>query len=227
MKTLIYILLPFLFLSACSDKESATENTETVETKEKVEVLEIPEEIKDSLTGGEILMRKGGGFMSAQIVKILKEPVEFSHCGIVIKTDTGLAIIHSLGRDYGDRDGVQPSTFQNFAIDAVDSSLCIVRPKVNDSVLLIIQEVALDYYDERYAFDYSFDLSTKDELHCSEFIHDVLYDAIQEEIFPVEQTETDVDCLLFKNFFNPEYFETVYSMKELPEIEFEEDTVED
>lgn len=216
MKTLISLFAFSLLLWSCSNNEE--EYTLVIEPHT---LLELPKPIMDSLKGGEIIMRKGGGFMSSQIVKTLNEPVEFSHCGFIVQTDTGLIIIHSLGRDYGSRDGVQPSTFYNFNVDAIDSSLCVVKPKLSDSLLQIVQQTAKEYYDKRYAFDYSFDLTTKDRLHCTEFIHDVLLEATGKEIYPIEKTASGADCLLFKNFFNPIYFETIYSMKKLPEISFD------
>ena len=213
MKTPSIILIALLFLISCSSPDD-----EKIVIK-LPEHIELPKEIMDSLKGGDIIMRQGGGLMSSEIVKTLNEPVSFSHCGIVIKTDSSLFIMHSIGRDYGDRDGVQPVSFKNFELDAIDSSLCVVRPKVSDSARKRIEKVALEYYDKGYTFDYGFDLTTKDELHCTEFVHDVLDDALDKEIFPI-RVINGVQCLMFKDFFNPKYFETVYSMRKIPEISF-------
>lgn len=218
-KLVLLLLIAFIF--SCSNQEDQDQPAK----KEINQTLEIPKSVMDSLKGGEVIMRKGGGFLSSQIVEVLDEPVPFSHCGIVMKTDTGLYIIHSLGRDYGDRDGVQPTSFKSFASDAIDSSICIVRPIVPDTLINSIQNTSIQYLEEGKGFDYSFDLSTDERLHCTEFIHYVYLDALKEDIYPIQTLETGVKTLLFKDFFNPEKFEVIYTMTEIPPIYFESDTI--
>lgn len=218
----IYLIFASIVIYSCSSDQ---DNQQTTSTKKTAQHLEIPQDVLNSLKGGEVIMRKGGGFLSSQIVEVLDEPVPFSHCGIIMKTDSGLYIIHSLGRDYGDRDGVQPTSIRSFTADAIDSSLCIVRPKVPDSLIPAIQNTCLKYLEEGKGFDYSFDISNNERLHCTEFVHYVYLDAIHKDIYPIQTLETGVKTLLFKDFFNPNYFEVVYTMVEIPSIYFESDTI--
>lgn len=218
MRTCLFILL-FISLVNCQSEE-----THTTSKKNTHQKLSLPSYVLDSLKGGEVIMRKGGGFLSSQIVEVLDEPVPFSHCGIIINSDTGKYIIHSLGRDYGERDGVQPTTIKAFLADAIDSSICIVRPKIPDSLIPEIEKTCLNYLKEGKGFDYSFDLSNDERLHCTEFVHYVYLDALHKDIYPIRTLDNGVKTLLFKDFFNPKYFEVVYSMQTIPPIYFESDS---
>jgi len=208
----ILFLIP-AFITGCGDS--------TGPKKVEDDTVSIPQDIIDQLQGGEIAMRKGDGFLSTQIMETLNEPIPFSHSAIICKKDSQLFIVHSLGRDYSDIDGVQIASLNLFTEEAKKGGVCIVRPKATPEELQRIQDIAIEYTKYNLPFDYGFDLETKDELHCTELIKDVLDSALQRDIFPVEVIDNGMECLMFKNFFNPKNFEVVYTAEPLPALEFE------
>lgn len=208
-----YLQLFFLILIAgCSSNEdfSFTENASP-------EKITIPQSITNQLKGGELILRKGDGFLSDVIVDLTGEKLNYSHVGIMIKTDSNLFIIHSLSDQVSDIDGVQTATIPYFLSDISDSSLCIVRPKITDKELKKIQVKALEYLKKQIPFDHGFDNNTKDELHCSELVHDVFNEILNKEILP-EKKRFGMNYYPFSNFFDTTNFELIFELKPYSQI---------
>ncbi len=166
----------------------------------------------DSLKGGEIILRKGRGFLSEVIVELTGEDLQYSHAGIIIKSDTSLFIIHTLSNEVSNIDGVQTSSIPHFLEDVSDSSLCILKPNVSPTQQLLIQKSALNYLKEQAPFDYAFNNETKDKLHCMELVHDVILTGINKELI-IPTKKIGVSFYPFSTFFNTPNFEILYEMK--------------
>jgi hypothetical protein len=183
-----------------------------------IQQVELPAAVYNELRGGEIILRKGDGFLSGQLIQILNEEIPLSHCGMIIKGDTSVFVIHAISDDYKGRDGVQPTTLTNFVNKSIDSSLIIVRPKFNDSTLIAMQNEAKRYVHLNKLFDYKFNLSDTTEIYCTELLKYIFEATVEEDIFPLRKLPNGLDNLYFVDFFNETYFELVYSMKPLPKI---------
>jgi hypothetical protein len=179
---------------------------------------QLPDAIVEELRGGEIILRKGDGFLSGQLIQILNEEIPLSHCGMIIKGDSSLFVIHAISDDYKGRDGVQPTSLANFVWKSIDSSVIIVRPKFNDSILLAMQNEARRYVGLNKLFDYKFNLADTTEIYCTELLKYIFDATVEEDIFPMRKLPNGMDNLYFVDFFNDTYFEMVYSMKPLPKI---------
>lgn len=202
MKFSIIILL-ILFIG-CTSKEDFSFNKETE--------IKISSSVLKNLKGGEIILRKGRGYLSTLIVDLLGEELSYSHAGIIIKDSNKLYIIHILSDDVSNVDGVQTCSVKEFLSDISDSSLCIVKPNVDSLSLLKIQEKAQKYLKAKVPFDHEFDMNSKDKLHCSELVHDVLYQSLNKELLPITN-RFGVDIIKFSAFFNQENFQTIFELK--------------
>jgi hypothetical protein len=183
---------------------------------EKTNHLKLPNEVVNKLRGGEIILRKGDGFLSGQLIQILNEEIPLSHCGMIIKGDSTIFVIHAISDEYKGRDGVQPTSIESFVHKAIDSSIIIVRPKFNDSILLAMQNEARRYVGLNKLFDYKFNLADTSEIYCTELLKYIFDATVEEDIFPMRKLPNGMDNLYFVDFFNDTYFEMVYSMKPLP-----------
>lgn len=177
----------------------------------------LPQTVIDGLEGGEVILRKGQGYLSNLIVDLLGEDLNYSHAGILIKDSTQIYIIHSLSDDVSNIDGVQKCMLDEFLFDIADSSLCIVKPNVDSLGLLSIQLKAKEYLKAGIPFDHHFNMDTKNELHCSELVHDVLFSALKKELLPITK-RADIDIIKFSNFFNSNNFETIFELKPYSKI---------
>lgn len=201
--TVLFFLILFI---GCTNKEDFSFS------EEKEKRIVIPKPILDQLKGGEIILRKGKGYLSTLIVTLLGEELNYSHAGIIIKDTTGVYIIHSLSDDVSDIDGVQICSLNDFLFDIADSSLCIVQPNIDSSGLIEIQEKAKEYLSLKTPFDHHFNMESKDKLHCIELIHDILLEALNKELLPITK-RGGIDVVKFSNFFNTTSFNTIYELK--------------
>lgn len=172
----------------------------------------LPKSVMNKIDGGEIILRKGKGYLSNVIVNLLGEKLNYSHAGVLIKEKDEIYIIHSLSDDVSEIDGVQKCTIKEFLSDIADSSLCIVKPLTDSLGSQLIQKKAKEYLKQQVPFDHHFSMQSKDELHCSELIHDVLIESLNKEILPVSK-RGGIPIILFSHFFNSKNFKTVYELK--------------
>jgi hypothetical protein len=199
-------LFLLILLVGCTNKEDFSF------PKERDIEIKIPELVLNKIQGGEIIIRKGEGYLSNLIVDLLGENLNYSHAGIIIKDRTETYIIHSLSDDVSDIDGVQRCSIKEFLSDISDSALCIVQPLTDSLGLRKIQSITKQYLKQQVPFDHHFNMQTKNELHCSELVHDILLKALSKETLPITK-RVGIETLLFSNFFNSKNFKTVFELK--------------
>lgn len=159
------------------------------------------------LNDGDIIMRKGFGFVSNKIVELLDESRPISHCGIVVKTKKGVGVIHSVSNTLSDIDGVQICSIQQFCKDSKDSSIVVVR--LRDTADMPAEKIASEakiYLNRKVQFDNSFDLSDSSRMYCSEIVWKILLDNYNLDIYP---NKNDIFTLGFAPFFDTTNFAVV------------------
>ena len=119
--------------------------------------------------GGDIVLRMGRGFVSHTICTILSDTVQFSHCGIVVRQNDSLYVVHSVSEELSEHDGVQATSLHHFVYESVPGSLAFVRYKTElDSLGDLMRQKALYYLANPKPFDYDFDLNDSTAFFCSE-----------------------------------------------------------
>jgi hypothetical protein len=203
MKFIVIILSSVLLTSCFFTKEEKTPEV----------VNSLPNSIITILKGGEIILRKGDGILSSQLIQILDEEIPLSHCGMIIKSDTSFYVIHAISDEYKGRDGVQPCNLQHFVACAIDSSIIIVRPNFPDSILVNMQKQAKKFVQLNKTFDYAFNLDDTTQYYCTELLKHIFVNTVEEDIYPTRKLPNGFDNLYFIDFFNEKYFVPVYRMK--------------
>ncbi|MBQ8542151.1 MAG: hypothetical protein IJ436_01585 [Bacteroidaceae bacterium] len=182
IKAIVLALLPFM-LPACSP---AVPEGETAQ---------IP---YDSLRNGDIVFRRGCSYTS-YIVLANDDNHDYSHIGIVQKSDSGWCVIHSVNDEPDhptDFDRVKIEKIERFFSPSRATKGEIMHSWLNDSVASIISQQAIQLLKDSVRFDASFNTEEHSELYCTEFIY-FLYKNIGEDI--TEGRRTPVGILCFPN----------------------------
>lgn len=182
IKAIVLALLPFM-LPACSPAVPEGENAQ------------IP---YDSLRNGDIVFRRGCSYTS-YIVLANDDNHDYSHIGIVQKSDSGWCVIHSVNDEPDhptDFDRVKIEKIERFFSPSRATKGEIMHSWLNDSVASIISQQAIQLLKDSVRFDASFNTEEHSELYCTEFIY-FLYKNIGEDI--TEGRRTPVGILCFPN----------------------------
>lgn len=136
------------------------------------------------LCNGDIILRKGFGFVSNKIVEILDEPYSLSHCGIVVLDDGEPYVIHSVSSTLSDYDGVQRCSLNRFFVDSKPNSILVVRylGAETDNGALVTTD-AKRYLEAQVPFDNSFDLTDNAKMYCTELVWKILLDNYSCDIY--------------------------------------------
>lgn len=163
---------------------------------------------------GDIILRHGYGLVSDLIVEQLKEKYDISHCAIVCKTDTGLAVIHSVSSSVSNIDGMQAQDLKSFIKESQYNSVVVIRykPKVNKPNASISRK-AKYYLDKKVPFDESFNINDSTEFYCTELLWKVILDEYGDDIMAGKNNERK-DHLRFDTFLDTALFQVVINHQE-------------
>lgn len=195
--SLLIVIFALLYVFILSDKlEKAYDNAS----------YHLSEEEKSLLQDGDIILRRGYGFISARIVETLKDTLNISHCGIIVKVDSVWSVVHSIPGNFSlsKDDGVKVTSLSDFIDDAYDNSIIITRLKRNNANQ--IAQKALTYAARKVPFDYDFNDNDTTSLYCSELIFLIL----KNKFFLTPETlGAKKNPPPFSVFTNPDFFETI------------------
>ena len=158
-----------------------------------------------SLQSGDIIFRMGYGGLSLSIVSILSDTIKVSHCGIVAKDSTGIAVIHTISPSISEADGMQQCTIEEFIADSRRNSIAAVRFKHGKGQKIV--EKAVYYLNKQVPFDMAFNLVDSSKFFCSELPIRILKDEFNFDL--LQGKEPVMSSCKFSVFFNPQHFETI------------------
>ncbi|WP_040843535.1 YiiX/YebB-like N1pC/P60 family cysteine hydrolase [Thiorhodococcus drewsii] len=134
-----------------------------------------------SVSVGDLIFRRGRGLASDVARRFSLQEQRFSHVGIIVETEDGLGVVHSIADDAKGFDGVVVESISGFLEDARDWSayrLAVSQEERNE-----IGNVALSMATKGIRFDNEYDLSTSDRLYCTELVRSVVNSALRAEFF--------------------------------------------
>jgi hypothetical protein len=163
---------------------------------------------------GDIILRHGYGLVSDLIVEQLKEKYDLSHCGIVVKTDTGLAVIHSVSSSVSNVDGVQAQDLKSFIEESHYNSVVVIRYKsrINKPNTAIARK-AKDYLAQKIPFDEAFDINDSSEFYCTELLWKVILNEYGDDIM-AGKNNLRKDHLRFDTFLDTTKFAIIINHQE-------------
>ena len=84
---------------------------------------------KSKLQTGDIILRRGYGFVSTMISKMMSEDYDVTHLGVVIKQNDSLKIAHALSSSVSNQDGLRLQAIDSFVHNSHDSTILVTRLK--------------------------------------------------------------------------------------------------
>lgn len=175
------------------------------------QTVSLPDSILKNLQPGDILIRKGGGPLSYQLMEISHE--NYSHCGVVVKQNGRWMVIESIAASQNHlTDGVQINPLENFLRLAVDSSLFICRAIIDITKNEMIASRAFYYLSKKIPFDHRFNIVDTNQFYCSELLLHIFRDVFKQNVFEIRQ-QHNTFVPLFSTFFDPHKFLPVYWLK--------------
>lgn len=175
------------------------------------ELISLPDSVYQKIAPGDIIIRKGGGALSYQLMQISKE--NYSHCGVIVKENNEWMVIQSIDENSAaGADGVQITPIKDFVKFTADSALFICRPIIDLTKNEQIVKQAFYYLSKKIPFDHRFSLTETERFYCSELLLHIFNDVFGEYVFEIrQQHKTYVP--LFATFFDTSKFQEVFNLE--------------
>lgn len=158
------------------------------------------------LQTGDIILRRGEGMVSSTIAKVLQEPYDVTHSGIILKNDTGWAVVHALSDDSRDINGIVAQSLPQFVAESRKGSVIVVRYCDMHQARQDIRQTVLGYMKQNIPFDKGFDIYNEEAFYCSELIQHVFMDCFGKDIFPYRVQLPQTDLLKYTYLFELSQF---------------------
>lgn len=122
---------------------------------------------------GDIVFRKGRGMWTKYFISASTREKRFSHAGIVARTDPSTLILHAEGGDLTGIGNVSLEDWQGFL--EIASECAVYRYAGSEETGVAIASCGLKRLG--VPFDPSFDMSSTNELYCTELIREAVNEA--------------------------------------------------
>jgi hypothetical protein len=209
VKFLLGILTLFLFTGGYYIFRIYASGVEAPELKANPKYV-LTEEEKGLLQEGDIIMRHGEGLISSMIAHINKgAPYRLSHCAFLTKGKKDWIVIHAVSGSLGAKDGMQTASLDRFTKESIDSSIVVIRYKGDAATRQRFIDQAKVYLEREIPFDNEFTLADTTTFFCSELIHQVFLQVLQEDIFASRLATDHPHYIHFDQFLDPQYFELI------------------
>lgn len=123
---------------------------------------------------GDIVLRCGKDELSKLFSRLNARDQQYSHCGILCRTDSGLYVTHIIGGNDNPGGYIRYEPVQSFIRPEQHTRWALVRYDLDSMVqerFLYNMHLALKQHTR---FDPAFDLATDDRMYCSELVYKLL-----------------------------------------------------
>lgn len=159
------------------------------------------------LQDGDIILRRGHGMVSDMIAKLLAEPFDISHCGVIAERDGELWVVHSVSNNVSDFDGMQAHRLPVFVRQSKPGSVIVTRLRTDDDRTGIARK-ARHYLRQQLPFDHHFDRQDSTHIYCSELVWRILRDEYGLDILD-GVVEDRLSPFRFAHLMDPRWFDVV------------------
>jgi len=128
------------------------------------------EAILTELNNGDLIFRKGRSLESFAVC-LADDEKDFSHVGLVVFHNGEPFIIHAVPDELeGVEDLIKLERVEAFLSSEKASAFAVYRPEFKTEIRNQASEIALQFYESKYTFDYAYDMGTESKLYCTELI---------------------------------------------------------
>ncbi len=143
------------------------------------EQRQIPNISTEMFNSGDIAFRRGESIVS-EVVMFNDIDGKYSHVGIVVESDSGLMIVHSVpgeNTNSPNYDLIIIESFEKFFAPEVATNGEILRMELDSTQRKLLSKFAIEKVSQKVPFDHSYDLSDTTKLYCTELLQH-LYEKI-------------------------------------------------
>ncbi len=175
----------------------------------EIAIYQLSDEEKSQLQTGDLIFRRGYGFVSTMILRMMREEYEVTHLGVVINRNDSLLVAHALSSKVSDQDGLRFQDLESFVKHSHDSTILVTRLKEIDHLQQQKILTQLEFYlQKQLPFDHKFDYRDTTEHYCSELIWRIYEHKLG--ILNVSDTLTfDEKYKSLEVFYDTSYFEII------------------
>jgi hypothetical protein len=195
---LFFATLGFVYYKAVLDPE----NTKQV-------FYPLSEQEEGLFHEGDIILRRGYGYVSDKIVETQESPYPVTHCAMLIGNPSNWQVIHSLSSSVSPIDGAQVQNLQRFLNESVPNSIIVKRFKTHpDTMAMILNRVKYYAYIQK-PFDHEFDKLDTTKFYCTELFQHCFYDILRYDIFENLENTTTMGVYNLNAFQDSVRFKTI------------------
>jgi hypothetical protein len=125
------------------------------------------------LKEGDVVLRAGKGVISALLQKMSLHDRSFSHAGILLDSCGKWFVIHMYGGQGSSRSDLRLDPLEDYCSSRNSDSSAVFRLTEADSIRTRIAAECRRLLSQPPRFDSRFDLSTDDQLYCTEMVYKV------------------------------------------------------
>ncbi len=127
------------------------------------------------LKSGDLIFRKGRGFISNSLVLFSHQDKRYSHSGIISFDHGKPYVLHSIGGEDNISKKLRKESLASFCNPNANHCFGIYRLDLNAQQSRKLDSIANYYYKTGLEFDTDFDLATDNKMYCTEFIYKSLF----------------------------------------------------
>ncbi len=175
-----FVLCFFILVTAaCSERSHSPKSNIVV-----VNYSHFNQHLADSVIAllhtGDVVLRAGTGPFSYMLANINQKDKSYSHCGIVVIEAGYPFVYHCIGGEDNAEERLRRDSVSFFFSPARNMGIATVRYDMDAAALHRFTTIVHDYYKLRPVFDPKFDLTTDNELYCSEFVYKAVTKAVND-----------------------------------------------
>lgn len=165
------VLTVALFLQCCNNNTSVKQKSAQEIQAEKNNYNDgLLREAKTLVKNGDLLLRGGNDFSSRFVKEINKQDRAYSHGGIAVVKNGEVYVYHIIPDHTQTNDKIRFDKIDSFLVAYDNTDFAIARYKIDSSETTDFLNYLQQQYEKKVAFDMSFDLSSDDNMYCSEMI---------------------------------------------------------
>jgi len=128
------------------------------------------------LRSGDLIFRKEANFIS-DIFSTIDNSV-YSHIGILL-IENGKTFVYHIESDEQKND-MKKDEINYFLSTAEKYAIFRYKKDINN---ILLNDILKDMRNQNIKFDFSFNLKTTDKLYCTEFVNDIFYKLVNQNIY--------------------------------------------
>lgn len=162
------------------------------------------------LKEGDLLLRKGYGWVSDRIADFLDEELRITHCGLILTEGYSEPhVLHSLSNDKVN--GVFVETLKSYLKESQNGSLVGVRIKCNEQKRAEMVKESKRLLAKKVPFDLSFNDADTSSMYCAEFFCYVFKNVWYRDLLPEKFNLFGMKAIRMRNFLNPKDFDILFN----------------